>query len=364
MKKSNIVFSILFVAILIMGGILTLLNNKSFFSFTENRYLALFPNFDFYNFKEGKYMLDLENYVNDHLIGRENLIKLKNKVQYYMGKRDIQDVYIGKNDYLFEKVTSDNFNFNRLKENIEIVNEFSQKYKNTKFLLVPSKGYIYDEYLPSFATYIEEKEIFDYIKEMNINFIDVTDIFFQRKSEKLYYKTDHHWTTLGAFYVYNYIFNNSKIDDYNWVEVSDSFKGTLDSKIIGLNKISDSIYLAQNKKLLNDFIVNSNSYLYDWEKLKNKNQYDFFLGGNTDEVYFETNNKNGKSILIFKDSFANSFVSFILNDYQFVYIIDLRYFNGNVLDYIKEKNPTDILILYGLNNFSDDIGLLKLQNIK
>lgn len=362
MKKWDKYFTILFFSILVFLAVGIFFEAEDF-SYKENRYLAEYPKFSWDKFYDSSYMTEVEEFIDDHLWEREGWIYLKNSLESISGKRDIENVYLGKEGYLFEKMTSSNFNYENFKQNIQIIEEFSKKYPNTSFLLVPSKGYILKDKLPSFAPYIDEEELFKISKQKSFQFIDVLPTFLEHQSEYIYYKTDHHWTTLGAFYAYQTWKKQAFKEDYTWTLKSDNFKGSLDSKVLGINNTQDEIWIA-NDKSDDELIKNSTRDLYDFEKLKEKDQYQLFLGGNTGEVTFETNQNNKKSLLLFKDSFANSFIPFLIKDYQYIYIIDLRYFNQDIASYIEKVHPTEILFLYGINNLTDDLAIHKLQNME
>ena len=102
--------------------------------------------------------------------------------------------------------------------------------------------------------------------------------------------------------------------------------------------------------------------LYDMTKLMEKDQYTLFQGGNWAKVTIETGVKNGRHLLLVKDSFANCFVPFLTEDYETITMLDLRYFNDPVEELMAEQGTTDVLILYELSNFAADSNLFKLND--
>ena len=93
-----------------------------------------------------------------------------------------------------------------------------------------------------------------------------------------------------------------------------------------------------------------------------KDKYAYFFGGNYGEVHIEHTEKNGKgNLLIIKDSFANAFVPFLIEDYDNLYMIDLRYYSGDMTSYIEENQITDVLVLYNVANFISDKNIYKLS---
>ena len=94
--------------------------------------------------------------------------------------------------------------------------------------------------------------------------------------------------------------------------------------------------------------------LYDLSKLEGKDKYSVYMGGNNALVEIKTNNMNGRRLLVIKDSYAHSFVPFAVNHYEETYMIDFRYFNVGVEQFVEENKITDILVLYNTMNFVQD----------
>ena len=101
--------------------------------------------------------------------------------------------------------------------------------------------------------------------------------------------------------------------------------------------------------------------IYDESKLETKDKYAVLFGGNYGEVTIETEAKNGKCLMILKDSFANSMVPYLLEDYEKIVMIDLRYYRGSLSQDIEEQKVTDLLVLYEMSNFAQDRNLYKLN---
>ena len=90
-------------------------------------------------------------------------------------------------------------------------------------------------------------------------------------------------------------------------------------------------------------------YIYRFKRTVDK--YQVFLGGNYPELKIKTNNKNEKNLLIIKDSYANSFIPFLINDYENICAIDMRYFKEDLKEYMAENEINEVLILYNMTNF-------------
>jgi hypothetical protein len=100
---------------------------------------------------------------------------------------------------------------------------------------------------------------------------------------------------------------------------------------------------------------------YDADKLLEKDKYAYFFGGNYGEVVIESENNTSRKLLVIKDSFANCFVPFLAEDYDAVYMVDLRYYNQNMQEYISNNGITDVLVLYNVSNFITDKNFIRLK---
>lgn len=342
------------------------------FSETENRPLEQLPKFSFNDLFQGKYTTNFEKYTTDQFIGRDNWIELKNNIDYALQKKDSNGVYFGKNGYLFEKLTENTLNKEQLKINVERIKTFVDKYQNklgkdhVKVMIAPNSFEILSDKLPKFAPKIDETnylmEIQNYIGD---SFINIVDAFNKKKNNvPLYYKTDHHWTTDGAFLAYqewckSMGIDSMSIDDFDVNFVSNDFYGTYYSKAryTGIKPDYIKQYTPKNNyeyEVDYDLGKKQSNTLYSDEFLKRKDKYSYFLDSNHSVVDIKTNVKNGKKLLLIKDSFANCFVPFAVNHFSEVLVIDLRYYRQGLSKLIEERGITDILVMYNFSTFSTD----------
>lgn len=363
MKKTSIIFIIAFIICLIFIAISFIMVEDKEFSENENRYLASKPRLTWNNIITGKFSKNFENYIDDQFIFREKLYEIKTKIQLLAGNKDINGVYIAKDNYLIEKKLEQNFDYKILSENIKSINEFASKNSNVQLMIVPTASLILEDKLPKNAIVFNQNKIFEKIKTStkNADFIDVRDTLKKHKDKYIYYKTDHHWTSLGSFYAYEQWCKEKNINVPNYEKkcVTTEFKGSLYSKILNSNVEADyieifeindlpkySVYYNFNKKIAQS--------IYDLEKLKEKDKYQVFFGGNFPELKIETESLKNENILIIKDSYANSFIPFLINDYKNIHVIDLRYFKDSLNTYIEKNDISEILILYNIENFLED----------
>lgn len=372
-KNSNI---IVFLLIIFSLSLISLLKPITIFSDNENRYLTQKPKYSWKDLKSGKYTQDYENFIIDQFVFRDNWISLKTLSERFMQKQDIKSVYLGKEGYLIERHNENNIDKQKKDKNIkalvEFLNRLNKDYENNiKLMMVPTASEILGDKLPPFANGFNQSDLLEEIaKGLNNKdiIIKIEDALISHNDEYIYYKTDHHWTTLGAYYAYvEWAFSNNIMpiakDEFDIIEASNEFYGTLHSKI-NINLAPDTINLYNKKDMqfihIADLEEQSES-LYDMSKLDTKDKYSVFLGGNHALDEITTNNENGKGLLIIKDSYAHSILPFIANHYEKVYLIDLRYININIDTLMQEKKITDVLVLYNIMNYVNDNNTSKLR---
>lgn len=338
------------------------------FSSQENRYLQKIPDFNVKNILSGKYSSDFEKYTTDQFPYRDFWIKVKTGTDLLMLKKDNGRVYFGKEELLFD-VDSD-FDQDQFAKNMSYINNFISKIhqlnKDIKVgaVLIPSKGIVYSNSLPEYAPIIDEYKITeDIIKSLPEDFyvVDLIKVLKEKSNEYIYYRTDHHWTTKGAYYGYKALSNALGYKPYSEnkfkiEKVSEDFLGTIYRKANLYTGKPDSIYKytfpedVQYKITINESMETES--LYDESYLNKTDKYSYFLGGDYGVVNIKTSIKNGKSIVIIKDSYANSLLPFLSLHYEKIVLIDTRYFRESIPEYIKNINVDDILFAFNIQNFS------------
>ena len=385
MKKTFIVKALAFV--LLLGGLSlgSILAKDVVFSDTENRYLARMPKLTWDNFIDGTFQSGLEEYLSDHLVFRKQFTAAKTAVSLATGNRDINGAYVGSDGYLFEKIVDTDIEEETFRTNVqELKNYFEQitEYVDEdcmSILLAPAPASVLEDYLPRDSAYFDQTPYFEKMKEefWHYNFIDVRDVLTSKASEGVFYKTDHHWTSLGAYYAYTQWGRrtNHRILEQNRFHIEEEctdFRGSLYSKVLNVTAPYDTI-VSYSGKDHHDYLVTKDGQtsdsFFDREKLEGTDKYAFFFGGNYAEVAIErlaTEDINAaeRNLLILKDSFANSFVPFVASEYDNIYMIDLRYYVGDMKDYVKTHEITDVLVLYSISNFITDNNIRKLAFTK
>ncbi|MBC6696461.1 hypothetical protein H9L25_06745 [Terrisporobacter mayombei] len=371
--QASAVIFILFIGIFVGANLIT--KDKTY-SETENRILATKPNFTIDRLLEGRFTSKFEDYVVDQFIGRDFFTNIKMSVDKLLGRNQANGVFLGKDGYLIEDFTAPNEE--AVNQNLQAIDNFSKRYKDVKqyMLISPTSVGILKDKLPYSAPVIDQESYLKSYKEKlpsSIKFVDTYETLNNHKDEYIFYKTDHHWTSLGAFYSYEKLAEDmglkKKPDDYYNVQlVSNDFFGALSSKSGYDVKEGDKVQVyipAKNEKYI---VVNyveeqeKSASLYSSEALEKKDNYEVFLKGNHPLVKIKTSAKNDKTLLIFKDSYANSFIPFLTNDFSKIIVVDPRYYYEDIDKLMEQENVNEVLYLYNANTFFSDRSLYPVLN--
>lgn len=342
---------------------------KKEFSEQENRYLSSFPEFSWETLKEGDYTADLESWLADHFPFRDVFMGVKTGFELAIGSREINGVYIAEDGYLIEK-------YQKPENTEKIIRSFSglqQTVEDTKvyLMLVPTASQIYKDKLPKNAPVRSQLTDMKRIYEASgCEPVDVSAALEEKKNEEkpLYYRTDHHWTSYGAYVAYQEFcsalgFRAVKLDEMEEKIVTEEFKGTIYSKVNDYTHTADEITIYDNPKqqltvhyMDTDEVTDS---LYNDEYLEKKDKYSFFL--NNIHPLTEITNEAAdteRELVLIKDSYANCIVPFLVNHYRRIYVIDPRYYKNAASELINQNAAeTDVLLLYNMNTIDTDLGI-------
>ncbi len=345
------------------------------FSALENRNLQQRPAFSLSALVGNIYTLKYEEFTNDQFVARDAWINLKSRSEYALARTENNNVIFGKDGYLFDKYTK--VDEKRLQNNTEFVNDFAQNYdENVTLALVPSAADILTDKRPAGMPHADQlagiSDIYATLTAPNIRCIDVAAALQPATSDYIYYRTDHHWTSYGAYLAYvEYAKSRGltpvpldMLKQYQ-SEVPD-FLGTNYSKAKAFNPVPDVItwYDIPVESVRID--GESAPGLYDIAQFAARDKYAALLRGNNGiTVITSQNNINhtdGKvsRVLLVKDSYGNSFAPYLTYNYDEVYVVDLRSMGG-LQPLLKEVTFDDVLLLYSFYNFTTDTNLPKLR---
>lgn len=372
MKSNKLTANIaIFAVLLILLPVLTLFLPKKAFSENENRYLQEFPVPTPKTVEDKSFMSAFEKFFADHFVLREKWIQLKNQMEIITNKKEINGVYLTKK----RLIEHQELNKDVITQNTEAMNSFAEKYKKPTFLMiVPTAESIYTDQLPFMAPYFDQKKVIDNIyaaSNKNLTCIDVFTPLLSAKNQYIYYNTDHHWTSLGAYLGYFSSakplgFSHNEIDKFNVEHASHDFKGTLYSKTLYEKCPPDTIDLYHLSTGEPQVTVTVNSgqkssehqSIFFRNYLDKKDKYNTFLGQNEPCVSIKTNVANQKKLLIIKDSYAHSMVQFYMYHYSDITLVDLRYVN-KLSNYVSVDNYDQILFVYNFASVNTDTSIGK-----
>ncbi|MCM1489011.1 MAG: DHHW family protein [Firmicutes bacterium] len=388
-KKIMIIIFSLFLVTMPILTIVYLSPEERPFSENENRYLAKFPTLSAETYKNKKFMNGFDTWISDRFIGREQWIELKNTSNKIIGKTEINGVFI-ENNMMME--AWEGYDREVYEKNLNAINNFANNHKNIQmfFMLAPNAQEIYKNNIPAFAPVENQKKFIEGFYSSLMGFEGTIDVYsaLQEKSESsyIYYRTDHHWTSFGAFLAYQAAAPALGYESYPYSafeieHASHDFRGTLFSKTLDFGVTPDIIdyYTVAKgepevKVSVYDKYDNSTGKIkykeydsmYFRDFLEVKDKYSSFLGQNSPLVTIENPAaKSEKRLLVIKDSYAHSLVPFLSKEYQKVTMIDLRYINTDFQTMAPLSDYDQLLFMYNVITFSqDDSNIIKLNMCK
>lgn len=359
----------IFILVLFLVMVINFVTPVNEMSEEENRVLASKPELSLSSIISGDYMEAFESYMSDQFFGRNVWRSVKVTLSRLGGSHMENGVYIGKKGQLFEEVEVPDKE--QLKENLTAVKNYSEAYPrvDVTMLLVPDSACVLSDRLPMLSTVPDQKQMINMVKNElgdSVIWVDTASVLEKHKEEKIYYKTDHHWTSLGAFYTFKDAaasvmgIEEDVSDKFVSYAVTDQFNGVLASKSgVGLGEKED-IHIYVPKSGDNDLIVDyvdegkRRTSLFDSSMLNTRDKYAVFLGGNKSLIDIKTVSTSKKRLLVIKDSYANSFIQFLTPYYREIVIVDPRYYSGTIQEIMDSYRITDTLFLYSGNTFFTD----------
>lgn len=355
-----------------------LFSPKTDYSSSEKRYLQKFPDANVEKVLSGEFGSEFETFFADRFPQRNTWVGINAYTTLAEGNNGASGVYNCKNGYLINKPVSTD---NNLDKNVGAVVDFAKTIDApTTVMLVPSTGYIADDVLPTFHDKYNDDEdiskISSTLSKEKIGFVDLRERFKSeyKNGSQLYYKTDHHWTTKGAYTGYQELckaLGITPIDDSTLKKDSyPDFYGTTYSSSGFWLTPPDNIEIWSNPKNSDKNIsvkiteganVKTSGSMYFTDHLKEDDKYPVFIDGNhaLTEIT-NTNAKNG-TILLIKDSFSHSLAPFLAENYSKVVLVDLRYYKESVSDLVTTYNPEQVVVLYGIDNLATDTDIVWLK---
>ncbi len=411
-KKIHWINILLCVSLLTTGGILSFSSKKEMISETENRQLAGFPAFSDSSFWAGNYFKNLDDYYSDNFPFRENWMIVSDRFRDELGFRSsqikiyepVKNKIAKKSDTLVIATVSDD----PLPDDMttgEIKNRLFV-FKNRAFELFrgePAMGKYYATVINSYSRLLSPGiRIYNLIipvalefeitqkyanyqkpngtaieniynnEDSAINKVRIIDELRAHRNEYIYFGTDHHWTSLGAYYAYREFCASAGLTPVSLdtvdSKVKPAFLGSLYriTRDADLKNHPDSVryYLFKDsmKFSIGDTATGrwykSNMYR---QSASGGESYSVFLRGDLPIVKMETQHKNGRKIAVVKESFGNAFSCFLINNYEKIIIVDQRYYTGDFIGMLKKEDINELLFI---NNIFAAYTLFQIEKIK
>ena len=368
-KRFSIFLSALFCAFL--GGVcvVSLLLPDVKFSPLENRYLQDPPKLSLENLNSGRFMEDAEDYVSDHIMGRDLWVSMKAWSERLSGKKENEGVYFGKQDTLINRV--DDPDPGKLEKDMGYLDALTGNVSvPVYFGLIPSAAEIWKDRLPEGAPTADEKSIIHSLYfSTGASTVDLYSALAAHSGEDIYYRTDHHWTSLGAFYGANAIceamgLEPLNLDDYQKVTVTDQFNGTSfsTSGVRWLPPDTIDTYVPDEGIKVTSWFKGAPEpgSLYVDSYLDVKDKYSYFLGGRQPLCVVEKEGSTGPKVLLVRDSYSDSLTPFLTDRFSEIHLIDPRDNLSSIKGYVEEHNIDTVIVLYSFYNFATDKNLFLL----
>ena len=318
-----------------------------------------------------RFFNDYTQYTKDQIPGRDAWISLQSFVETaLLQKTQSGGILLGDKGQMFDRtyglVSSEE---RTLPRNIAAVASLAARCPGKVYVMVaPAASSIYPERVPAHAPLLQEEsylgQIQAAVEQAGGVYLPLKDALSAHKDEYIYYRTDHHWTTLGAYYAYSALCGTLGLAPFDLsahqaVEVPD-FYGTFYSRARTWNAQPDTLTYYDLDNALTIYTVTGPGMpaegevtgLYDLDKLAVYDKYAAFLHGNNGLSRIEGEGEG--RILVVKDSYANCLVPFLTANYAAIDVVDLRNYNYGLDALIAENGYDQILVLYSFDSFKSD----------
>lgn len=369
-RAQGILLACLLLLTAVIFDFVSLLTPDRSYSEQENRKLAAFPALSRDAVTDGSWFSDFDSYVADQFAARDFWISFQLHFSRFMGAKESNGVLLCADHYLMEPpVEPDEAMLSR---SLTAIEGLSERFSELNFVLciAPNAAGVLTQKLPEHAPVRNQVADLRAIAEQvqGVTVADVTQALTEHCTEEIYYRTDHHWTSRGASIAFEALAPTLGIHaasmQYTVYPVSTTFEGTLASRS-GCHEVRDTVEIWVPQCDVEYYVTYEDSNvrtcsLYEPEALTQKDHYTVFFGGNHPRVDVTTTAQTGKCLLLFKDSYANCMVQFLLPHYEKIILIDPRYYYGDVESLMRREGITDVLFLYNANTFLNDTSLADL----
>ena len=362
MKKLYITFIALFLAVIVLPAAFVFLGEDKSFSDNENRMLQTAPELRGDDVLSGRFQEKLTDYMSDQFPARDVWTELGTEIKKAAGFKDIGGAYLGNDGYYMEKITPQDVDERKFESNLVLINDFiGESGVPASVLLVPATGTVMSDKLPAHALMYDAQAMYDTARGLldGVNVPDLYSALSAETGEQVYYRTDHHWTWYGAYTAYREYMPDGAYGAQPEL-FSEDFLGTTYSKTLDPSAKKDSVYIAPVAGTVKVTADGKDIDFYYNEAGNEKDKYKVFFGGNYGQTTITGGCDNGKTLLIIKDSFANSLVPFLTADYENIIMLDMRYYMGSARQLVTQEGVDEILFVAEMSSLSNDNNMVKL----
>lgn len=301
------------------------------------------------------------------------LTSLNGKVQILEGRREINDVFIGKKGMLFQDPVKPDSVRTIITE--KAMSEFASRYSSVRnyIAVVPDAAAVQEDLLPGNAPVRNQQTDIDFFTGSlsGVTNIDIANTLKSNSAKYVYYRTDPHWTTLGAEAAFEKIAEEMNLDnvatDFTIHTVSKNFNGKL-AEESGIDGGADALNLYEQSNSDMSYVLtyadtgSKSATFYSSEGLNSDYPYKVFLGGDHSMIDVKTSNQNGRVLLFVADSYGNCLLPFLAPYFERIYMINPVYYYNDINELVTKGSATDVLYCYGADNLLTDSALARVLN--
>lgn len=334
----------------------------------ENRTLAQKPEFSWAALKDGSYTAAVEEYFADQFPLRDEWTGLKARAEQLIGKHLFNGVYLC-GDTLISKVEAPSDGLDE--KNLGYVAQLADKTDAPVYLgLIPSAAEVWSDLLPEGAENFDQAAYLDRAAELGLPMVDFLGALETHAGEPVFYRTDHHWTTLGAFYGANALLEAMGKEplsqgDFAPETVTEDFNGTLysTSGVHWLTPDTMEFWVEDAGLEITSWRTGAPEpgVLYDRSYLEQKDKYSAFLGGNQPLCVIRNEAAAGQGkLLLIRDSYSDALAPFLVQRFEEVHLLDARYYRAPASAYAADNGIDAVAVVYSVPNFITDRNLVLL----
>ena len=365
-EKQNDLFTLgILVGILLLFAVTDLLTRAGVINVDYAKAREM-PVYETGSLMDGTFFDAYENYAKGQFYNAEKWSLVVRKMQYFFGKREYDGVCLGKQNTFFERHLTEEYAKRPAEESLKYLDTLVREHGAT-VMLIPTSDEIWRDRLPFYADVFDQKAYLENVKaRIGDAYVDVYSVLAEHAGEKIYYRTDPHWTSLGAYYGYETWFAHSgeRLKYYYDVKykdvITDTYVGPL-AKKSGFEAMREQIYVYEETttkpvEITYDGVRQMGGY-YRPEYFDAENQYGCFLGDDFGFARIDTKVSQTKSLFVIGDSYANCMIPLIAPHYKTVYFVQPSKYPGNLntlLNAFASDGKTDVLVLESVTGLLDE----------